>query len=62
MNMSSTAMNKIAIPEEARIKELYEQISLRCSRLQQLGQGVRKHLSATSAYDNPELILIGLRL
>ena len=50
MNVSSTAMNRIAIPEEARIKELYEQISLRCSRLQQLGQGVRKHLSATGAY------------
>lgn len=36
--MSSTALNKIIIPDEARIKELYEKIALRCARLQQMGQ------------------------
>ncbi|XP_065897828.1 mediator of RNA polymerase II transcription subunit 1-like isoform X2 [Dysidea avara] len=38
---SAAALYKLALPEEARIKELYEQISIRCARLQQLGQAVR---------------------
>ena len=57
--MSSTALTKITIPEETRIKEFYEQITLRCSRLQQLGQAVRKHLSASGAYDfiRPQIMI-----
>jgi len=38
---SAAALYKLTLPEEARIKELYEQISIRCARLQQLGQAVR---------------------
>ena len=38
---SAAALHKLTLPEEARIKELYEQISIRCARLQQLGQAVR---------------------
>ena len=58
-NMSFTALTKITIPEEARIKEFCEQITMRCSRLQQLGQAVRKHLSASGAYNfiRPQIMI-----